>query len=116
MDLAAALVSGLLALLCATSAVRKLSHSSAVVASYERAGVPEHRLNALAAVLLAAAGGLVAGVAWSPIGVAASAGLIVYFALAVVAHLRADDREHVATPTVMFVLAVASFVLQLLAT
>src|SRR4029453_14973415 len=106
MALAAALVSGLLALLCATSAVRKLSHSSAVVASYERAGVPEHRLNALAAVLLAAAGGLVAGIAWAPIGGAASAGLIVYFALAVVTHLRAEDREHVATPTVMFVLAV----------
>jgi hypothetical protein len=85
-----------------------------VVASYERAGVPEHRLNALAVLLLAAVGGLLAGLVWSPIGIAAAAGLVVYFALAAGAHLRADDREHLATPVVMLVLAVASLVLQLL--
>jgi hypothetical protein len=110
--LAAALVSGVLALLCATSAARKLTHAHAVVATYERAGVPEDRLNFLALLLLAGASGLLVGIAWSPIGIAAAACLVAYFVGAVIAHVRADDRARLTTPSVMLLLALASFVLQ----
>ena len=59
------------------TAARKLSHRGDVVASCERVGVPENRLNALAVVLLAGAAGLIAGLWWPPIGVAAAVGLSV---------------------------------------
>lgn len=106
-------VSVLLAVLLAFSAIMKLSHRDEVVAAYGRVGVPEERLNHLAAILLAGAGGLVAGLFWAPIGVAAAIGLVVYFALAIAAHLKFDDRAHLPTPLMMEALAAAALILRL---
>ena len=75
MFVATVVVSVLLAAAIAWSAIRKLSHDEDVVRSYARAGVPEGKLNYLAAVLLAAAGGLLLGLLWPPIGIAAAGGL-----------------------------------------
>jgi hypothetical protein len=97
----------LLAALISYSAARKLTHAPDVVASYALAGVPEERLNLLAAVLFAGAAGLVAGLAWEPLGVAAAAALAVYFAVAVGFHLRHGDAAHLATPLVLALLGVA---------
>ncbi|MGH8824232.1 MAG: DoxX family protein [Jiangellaceae bacterium] len=113
MFLAAGVVSGLLAALLAYSAVRKLTHDAQVVRTYTRVGVPEDKLDYLAGILLAGVAGLVLGFFWSPIGVAAAIGLIVYFSLAVVAHVRAGDAEHLPTPIVLVVLASASLILRL---
>ena len=63
------------------------------VQGYLKVGVPEDRLNQLAILLLAAACGLLLGLGWAPIGVAAAAALVVHFAVAIVFHLRADDAE-----------------------
>ena len=82
-----------------------------MVETYARVGVPEARLNALAVVLIAGAGGLVAGLFWAPIGVAAATGLAIYFVLAILAHIRAGDTEHSPTPVAMELLAVAALVL-----
>jgi hypothetical protein len=71
MSVAAAVVSVLLAALLALAAVRKLSHQEQIVQSYVRVGVPEDKLNCLAAILLAGAAGLMLGLLWAPIGVAA---------------------------------------------
>ena len=109
--MAAALVSCLLAALAGFAALRKLSHRPEVVASYTAVGVPEERLDALAAILLAGAAGLVAGLLWAPIGVAAAAGFVVYFLVAIAAHVRAGDARHLPTPVVMELLAVAALVL-----
>jgi hypothetical protein len=87
------------------TAARKLSHRDAVVASYQRVGVPENRLNALATVLLAGAAGLVVGLWWPPVGVAAAVGLVCYFLLAVAAHVRAKDARNLPTPLVFLALA-----------
>ncbi|HEU0025090.1 MAG TPA: DoxX family protein, partial [Thermoleophilaceae bacterium] len=76
---AAAVVSALLAALLAYSAIRKLSHRPAVVRTYTRVGVPEDRLDHLAVILLAGAAGLLVGLLWTPIGLAASAGVVCYF-------------------------------------
>ena len=92
----------------------KLTHRPKVVESYRRAGVSEHWLNGLAALLLAAAGALVTGFWCAPAGIAASVGLIAYFASAVAFHVRAKDTANAATPVVLVGLAVAAFVLQLL--
>lgn len=109
---AAVIVSILLAALLAYTAVRKLSHEPAVVETYARVGVPEERLDYLAVILLAGAAGLIAGMFWAPIGVASAIGLILYFALAVAFHIRADDTANLPTPLAMAALAVAALVLR----
>ena len=106
-------VSVLLASLIAFSAIRKLSHRPAVVETYVRAGVPEGWLDRLAIVLLAGAAGLLAGLAWAPIGIAAAAALTVYFLVAIAFHVRAGDAEHLPTPLVIALLAAAALALQL---
>lgn len=113
MSAATIAVSSLLALALAFSAVRKLSHQPDVVAIYTRVGVPEERLNFLAAVLLAAVVGLVAGLFWAPIAIATAIGLIVYFAVAIAAHVRHHDTANAPTPVAIELMAIAVLVLQL---
>jgi hypothetical protein len=110
---AATAVSILLAAALAYAAVRKLTHRPEVVESYARVGVPEDQLDYLAVILLAGAAGLLAGLLWAPIGVTAAIGLIAYFVLAIVAHIRAHDVENLPTPLVIELLAVATLVLRL---
>ena len=112
MSTAATIASALLAAILAAAAVRKLSHREEVVASYERVGVPPERLDNLAFILLAGAGGLVLGLWWTPIGIAAGIGVIGYFVLAIVAHVRHHDERHLPTPVAIEVLAVASLTLR----
>jgi DoxX-like family len=112
MFVAAAIVSSVLASLLAFAAVRKLSHRPEVVASYTRVGVPEDKLNYLALILLAGAAGLIVGLFWGPLGVAAAAGLVVYFLLAIGAHIRASDAANLPTPLAIELLAGAALVLR----
>jgi hypothetical protein len=113
MFLATAIVSVLLALVLAYSAVRKLSHEPAVIQTYVRVGVPEEKLDYLAMILLAGAAGLLLGLLWAPIGVAAAIGVVCYFILAIAAHIRADDVEHLPTPLAIAVVAAAALALRL---
>jgi hypothetical protein len=108
-----AAVSILLAALLAFSAIRKLSHRPEVVQAYLRAGVPEDKLDYLAVTLLAGAAGLLAGLLWAPLGVAAALALVVYFLVAMAFHIRAGDAEHLPTPLVMALLAAAALALRL---
>jgi DoxX-like protein len=105
------IVSILLAALLVFTAVRKLSHRPDVVATYTRVGVPEERLDQLAWILLAGAAGLIAGLFWPPIGVAAGIGLVVYFLLAIAAHIRARDARNLPVPVAMELLAIASLII-----
>lgn len=108
-------ITTLLAALLVFTAIRKLSHRESVVRSYLRVGVREERLNLMAAILLGAAAGLLAGLVWPPVGLAAGIGLVGYFTVAVASHVRAGDLEHVATPVVYWLLAAGVAVLHLLA-
>jgi hypothetical protein len=112
---AVAVVSVLLGALLTFAAARKLSHRDHVVASYARVGVPEDRLNHLALILLAGAAGLILGLLWAPVGIAAAAGLVVYFMLAIAAHIRADDAKNLPTPITMETLAAVALVLRVAA-
>ena len=105
MTIALYAVSVLLAGLLMFSAALKLSGKPAVIESYARVGVDRRRLPLLAAVLVAGAGGLLVGLWWTPLGIAAAGALVVYFALALVAHGRQDDMSHAATPAVLLALA-----------
>jgi DoxX-like family len=111
--LATAVLSSLLAAALGYSALRKLSHRPEVVRTYLRAGVPEDRLDQLAVVLLAGAGGLLLGLLWAPVGLAAAACLVVYFLVAVTFHIRAGDARNMATPLVLALMAGAALALRL---
>lgn len=110
---ATAVVSVLLAAVLVFSATQKLSHDEAVVRSYAEVGVPASRLNALAVLLLAGAAGLLGGLVWTPLGVAAASALVVYFLLAVAAHVRVGDQARLAVPLALLVLAAAALALRL---
>ena len=109
MFVATLVISLLLAALLSYAAIRKLGHSDPVVATYARVGVPEDKLDYLAAILLAGATGLV----WAPIGVAAAIGVVAYFVLAVASHIRAGDTENLPTPAAILVIAVSALVLRI---
>ncbi|WP_433380104.1 DoxX family protein [Actinoplanes sp. CA-142083] len=104
-------VSLVLAVLLLVTAGRKLSHAPGVVETYRRVGVPEQRLNLLALILIAGAAGLVAGLWWQPLGVAAAGGLAAYFVLAVVAHVRHHDLKPLPTPLVFLALSLTALAL-----
>jgi hypothetical protein len=112
MFVATVVASTLLATVLAYSAIRKLSHEPQVVETYTRAGVPERWLNHLAAILLAGAAGLIAGLFWAPIGIAAALALTCYFVVAVGFHIRAHDERNLPTPLVIAVLAAVALALR----
>jgi DoxX-like family len=114
MSTISAIVTVLLAAILAFAAIRKLTHREDVVAAYAKVGVPEERLNHLALILLLGAAGLLLGLAWKPIGVAAGAGVVVYFVLAIAAHLRHDDTASLPTPIAIEALALAALAMQVL--
>jgi DoxX-like family len=109
---ATAIVTVLLAALLAYVAVRKLSHREPVVQSYVRVGVPEEKLNQLAYILLAGAAGLLLGLWWAPIGIAAAIGVVCYFILAIGFHIRARDLRHLAPPVAFALLGAAALALR----
>jgi hypothetical protein len=113
MVVATVVITVLLAATLAWSAVRKLSHQEEVVQSYRRAGVPEGMLNGLAMILLAGAAGLILGLFWAPIGIAAAIGLVCYFVVAVAFHIRANDTQHLSTPLMLAVIAAIALVLRI---
>ena len=106
-------VSLVLAVLLLVTAIRKLTHAPGVVETYRRVGVPEERLNLLALILMAGAAGLVVGLWWQPLGVAAAGGLVAYFVLAVTAHVRHHDLKPLPTPLVFLALSAAALALHL---
>ena len=113
MDVALIVVSSLLGRPLTVSAALKLTHRRKVVEGYRIAGVPETWLNGLAALLLAAAAGLIVGLWWPIASIAAAVGLVVYFVLAVGFHIRAKDTAHAITPAVLACVAAAVLALHI---
>ncbi len=74
-------------------------------------GIPRSWVPVLGALLGAGSAGLLAGFAVPPAGVLAAAGLVLYFAGALVAHLRVGSRQ-LGGWAVFFVTAVAALVVQ----
>jgi hypothetical protein len=80
------------ALILGGSALMKLRRAAQVVAIiHDLIGVPLRYFAALAACELAGAAGLLAGIVWPPLGMAAAVGLILYFTAAMISHLRVGD-------------------------
>jgi hypothetical protein len=77
-----------------------------------KAGVPESWMTMLGILKTAGALGLLAGIGAPMIGTTAAAGLVLFFAGAIITHLRARDYSF-GLAVVFLMLAVASLVLRL---
>jgi uncharacterized membrane protein YphA (DoxX/SURF4 family) len=111
MFIATAIVSVLLAAVLVMSGRLKLVEDDATLAIMTKVRFPLDRLWLLALAELAGALGLVVGLLWWPIGVAAAIGVILYFLGAIASHLRVHDPRVVPAAVPMLV-AVAALVLR----
>ncbi|CAD5991332.1 DoxX family protein [Agreia sp. COWG] len=114
MFIASLVVSALLALAVGGSGAMKLTKNDGVMAGMDAVRVPRDRVWVLGALEVAAALGLIIGIVWWPLGVAAAIGVILYFVGAIVAHIRVGDTKGLGAPAVLLVLGVAALVLRLL--
>lgn len=114
MFIATLVVSIVLALALTASAFGKLSKNPAVAEQMGAVGVTPTQIPILGLLELAGAIGLIIGLFWWPIGVAAAIGVIVYFVGAVTAHVRVNDTKGTAPAAMLAAIAVAALVLRLL--
>jgi hypothetical protein len=100
-------LTGFAAAMATFSAIAKIRRDPKVVkVIHEVVGVPMKYLPVLAACELAGAFGIVAGLWWPALGVAAGTGLVIYFVGAVASHLRVGDVAGVGPA--LFVLGMVS--------
>ena len=112
MDTATVIVTLLLAALFTFSASIKLLGVPNSLAIRDHLGVSPFQWRAIGALELAGVAGVLAGLLWAPIGIAAAIGLTLLSIGAVAFHLRASDRVAEMIPAVIGVaLAVATAVL-----
>lgn len=115
MTIALIILSTLLGVANAASGFGKLQRVPQVVEMMGRVGVSKQQTAQLGLLQILGALGLLVGI-WVPlIGQAAAVALALYFAGAIIAHLRAKTPASTYGPPVfLFVLAVATSVLQLM--
>jgi uncharacterized membrane protein YphA (DoxX/SURF4 family) len=105
-----AVVMSLMAIASGMMKVRRDPRSTTII--HEVVGVPLKFFPFLAACEFAGAAGLLTGIAWPPLGLAASVGLVVYFVGAMVGHARVGDFKGLGPAAFMFVLSGACAVLR----
>lgn len=109
------IVTLLVAALVAFSGVGKIRQDPKIVkVIHEIVGVPMKYFPLLAACEFAGALGLVAGIWWPALGVAAGVGLILYFVGAIVSHLRVGDVGGIGPAAFMLVLSAAACIMRVL--
>jgi hypothetical protein len=96
----------LLALVSGLGKMRR--HPYIVKSVHEVVGVPMQWFPLLAALEFAAATGLVLGIKWAPLGMAAAFGMVLYFVGAIVAHVRVRDVKGLGPAVQMLCLALAA--------
>ncbi|MCF4120524.1 DoxX family protein [Antribacter sp. KLBMP9083] len=114
MLVASVVVSALLALVTFASGGNKIVRNKTFVTQLTGLGVPEKYIPVLGTLLVAGGAGLVLGIWWAPLGIAAAAALALYFLGAVVTHLRAGDTKGVVPVVVLTLLSAAALVLRVL--
>jgi hypothetical protein len=106
----------LVALMVAFSGIGKMRRDPRQVKVIESVGVPVKYFPLLAACEFAGALGLVAGIWWAILGIAAAIGLVLYFAGAIVSHLRVGDIKGIGPAAFMLALAAGVLALRALTT
>jgi hypothetical protein len=108
-----AVIAVLLALMLLPSAWAKLIRSERAVQSFTgQLGVPLGLYPFMAACEIAGAAGLIIGLWYGPLGVAAALGVVLYFVGAIGAHLRKRDFKGLLTPAVILIIAAAALTLR----
>ena len=108
MFIAYIIVAIVMAFVAIGSGVAKLQHNPRIVAGINGViGVPMPWFPVLAACEIAGALGILIGIFWPPLGLAAAVG-------AIVAHLRVRDFKGLGGPVLPLALAVATLVLRIL--
>jgi uncharacterized membrane protein YphA (DoxX/SURF4 family) len=115
MGIAYLVITIFLAAMVTFSGIGKLRHDPHIVqVIHEVVGVPMKYFPLLAACELAGAFGLVLGIWWPLLGVAAGIGLVLYFVGACVSHLRVGDVKGIGPAAFILVVAAAALALRLL--
>lgn len=85
------------------------THHPVPVDAARQVQVPEKWIRPIGGVFTAAALGLLAGIVFRPIGIAAATGLVLFFMCAIGAHVRVGDR-HFGAAVVALMLSSATLV------
>ncbi|MCW2757719.1 MAG: hypothetical protein JWO46_1465 [Nocardioidaceae bacterium] len=112
MYVATVIVSIVVALVMLGSGTAKFRRQPQIVEGLGGIGVPVSWFPLLGSVLYAGAIGLLVGLFWAPLGIAAGVGLVLYFLLAVGFHVKARDWAGIVAPTVLLVASAAALVLR----
>jgi uncharacterized membrane protein YphA (DoxX/SURF4 family) len=91
----------LLAAACLLPAVGKLSSQPRMLASATHFGIPWPPYRLIGVAELAATAGVLAGLAWRPVGITAATGMAVLLLGALTVHRRAGDGAHEAAPALV---------------
>ena len=94
-------VSLLLVAACLLPAAGKLTGQPKMRQSAAHFGIGWPRYRLIGVAELAAAAGILIGLWWHPLGVAAAAGMALLFVGALITHLRAADRGQEMTPALL---------------
>ncbi|GIH17103.1 DoxX family protein [Rugosimonospora africana] len=114
MFIAYVVVGSVLALAVLASGYGKLSRKKEIVDGLTGIGVPLGMFPFLATCEIAGGLGLLIGIWYAPLGIAAAIGVVVFFIGAVGAHLRKSDFKNLPSPLVLLLLAVAALTLRAL--
>jgi hypothetical protein len=114
MSIAYDIVGIVFALILLGSGGSKLARTKMIVDTLTGIGVPLSMFPFLAACEIAGAIGLVIGLWYAPLGIAAAIGLVLYFIGAVGAHLRKGDLKGMPPAAVLLVIAVVTLVLRVI--
>lgn len=117
MHIAYLTITAVLAAMVLFSGVGKLRNDPHIVkVIHETVGVPMKYFPALAACEFAGAAGLVLGIWWPLLGVAAGVGLVIYFAGAILSHLRVGDFRGIGPAAMLLAMSAAALYLRILHT
>ncbi|MFD3515315.1 DoxX family protein [Streptomyces sp. NPDC058657] len=100
----------LLSILLVFSARSMLVKDKDIMETLDRLGVPKGWIPALALLKFAGAVGLLIGIFYRPLGIAAAIGVVLFFVGAVISHLRVKDVKGSPVPVVLALLAAAPVV------
>ncbi len=113
MFIAYTIIAIIMSFLLVSSGIAKLRGNPKVVHGiHEVVGVPLRWMPWLAACEFAGAAGLLIGIVWWPLGIAAAIGVVAYFLGASIGHMRVKDFKGLPTPAVILLIAIAILVLR----
>jgi hypothetical protein len=102
-------ISLLLATACLLPAAAKLAGHPKMRQSAARLGIPWPRYRLIGAAELAAAAGIVTGLWWHPLGLAAAAGMALLLLGAIITHRKAADSAKETAPALLALLLTLAY-------